>query len=113
VKSLIATPGDGANLNSPEVRVQGVAWAGEAEITRVDVSIDSGTSWRPAQLGKEQSKYAWRLWTCQFQVSKPGSYTLMSRAADSLGRVQPASVSWNPGGYLNNKIDQVRVHVQA
>lgn len=112
VKSMIATPGEGANLKSREVFMQGVAWAGEAEIARVEVSIDSGTSWRPAQLGKEQSKYSWRLWTYRFQVPKPGSYTLMSRATDSQGRVQPASVSWNPGGYLNNAIDQVRIHVQ-
>jgi sulfite oxidase len=113
VKSLIATPSDGAKLKSGAVRVQGVAWAGEADVTKVDISIDSGASWKPAQLGQQQSKYGWRLWTFQFHVAKPGSYTILSRATDRQGRVQPASVSWNPGGYLNNSIDQVTVHVQT
>jgi DMSO/TMAO reductase YedYZ molybdopterin-dependent catalytic subunit len=113
VKSLIASPNDGEKLKSGAVRVQGVAWAGEADITSVAISVDGGTSWKPAHLGKEQLKYAWRLWTFQFHAPKPGSYTILSRATDSRGRVQPASVSWNPGGYLNNSIDQVTVHVQG
>ena len=113
VKSLIATPGDGARLHSRIVHVQGVAWAGDATISKVDVSFDSGASWKPAQLGKEHSKYAWRLWSLALHAPKPGRYTIMARAADNEGRVQPASVSWNPGGYLNNAIDQVTVHVEA
>ncbi len=113
VKSLIAVPTDGAKAKSRAVRVQGVAWAGEAEVTKVDVSIDAGASWKPAQLGRKQAKYSWRLWTFQFHAPKPGSYRVMSRAADSKGRVQPASALWNPGGYLNNAIDLVTIHVEA
>ncbi len=113
VKSLIATPNEGAKLKSGAVRVQGVAWAGEAEVSKVEVSIDSGASWKPAQLGKEQSKYAWRQWWFRFHAAKPGTYTILSRATDTAGRTQPASVSWNPSGYLNNAIDQVTVHVQG
>lgn len=113
VKSLIATPVDGAKLKSRAVHVQGVAWAGENDVTRVDISTDSGATWKPAALGKERSKYAWRLWNFSFTAPKPGSYTILSRATDSQGRVQPGSVTWNPGGYLNNAIDQVTVHVEA
>lgn len=113
VKSLIATPSDEATIKSRAVHVQGVAWAGEAEITRVDVSFDSGATWKAAQLGREKHKYAWRLWNFTFDAPKPGSYTIMSRATDSQGRVQPAAPSWNPGGYLNNAVDQVKIHVEA
>jgi sulfite oxidase len=111
VKSLIASPGDGANVQTRTVHVQGVAWAGEADVERVEISTDSGTTWHPAQLGKEQSRYAWRLWSYSFNAPKPGDYTIMSRATDNQGRVQPDAVEWNPSGYLINVTDRVKIHV--
>jgi sulfite oxidase len=111
VKSVIAGPADGASINSGYVSVHGVAWAGEADITKVDVSTDGGGSWNPAKLGHEQARYAWRMWTYDWKTARQGEYSIMSRATDSQGRTQPASATWNPGGYLNNVIDQVKVHV--
>jgi hypothetical protein len=90
-----------------------VAWAGEADIVKIEVSTDSGATWQRAQLGKEQSHYAWRLWSYSWNAPKPGAYTIMSRATDSRGRVQPDSVQWNPSGYLINVVDRVQIHVQA
>jgi sulfite oxidase len=113
VKSLIASPRDGASVKAGATRVQGVAWAGEADIAKVEVSTDSGATWQPAQLGKEQSHYAWRLWSYSWSASKPGTYTVMSRASDTQGRMQPDSVQWNPSGYLINVVDRVQIHVQS
>jgi DMSO/TMAO reductase YedYZ molybdopterin-dependent catalytic subunit len=113
VKSVIATPGDGSILKSRSVHIQGVAWAGEADVVRVEISTDSGATWKPAQLGHEQSKYAWRLWTYAWKAPKAGDFTFMARATDGQGRTQPASAVWNPSGYLYNAIDQVKIHVQA
>ena len=113
VKSMIASPRDGANVKSRAIHVQGVAWAGEADIARVEVSTDSGATWQPAQLGKEQSHYAWRLWGYSWNAPKPGTYTIMSRATDTQDRTQPESVQWNPSGYLINVVDRVQIHVQA
>jgi DMSO/TMAO reductase YedYZ molybdopterin-dependent catalytic subunit len=113
VKSLIASPSDGVSLKSRAIEVQGVAWAGEANVEKVEVSTDSGATWQPAQLGKEQSRFAWRLWNYPWQAPKAGDYTIMSRATDSGGRVQPDLVEWNPSGYLINTIDRVTIHVQA
>ena len=113
VKSLIVSPGDDANVKSRAMHVQGVAWAGEADIAKVDVSTDSGATWQAAQLGKEQSHYAWRLWSYPWNAPKPGAYTIMSRATDTQGRMQPDSVQWNPSGYLINVVDRVQIHVQA
>jgi DMSO/TMAO reductase YedYZ molybdopterin-dependent catalytic subunit len=113
VKSLIASPGDGANVKSRAIYVQGVAWAGEADIAKVEVSTDSGATWQAAQLGKEQSHYAWRLWSYPWNAPKPGTYSIMSRATDIQGRMQPDSVQWNPSGYLINVVDRVQIHVQA
>jgi DMSO/TMAO reductase YedYZ molybdopterin-dependent catalytic subunit len=113
VKSLIASPVDGASVKSRAMQVQGVAWAGEADIAKVEVSTDSGATWQPAQLGKGQSPYAWRLWSYPWNVPKPGAYTIMSRATDTQGRTQPDSVQWNPSGYLINVVDRVQIHAQA
>src|SRR5262249_9150819 len=63
VKSLIAGPGDGAKLKPGTQQIKGVAWAGEADITKVEISTDGGTSWNPAELGKDHAKYAWHLWS--------------------------------------------------
>jgi len=113
VKSLIASPRDGASVKSRAMHAQGVAWAGEADIAKVEVSTDSGATWHPAQLSKEQSHYAWRLWSYSWNAPKPGTYLIMSRATDTQGRSQPDSVQWNPSGYLINVVDRVQIHVQA
>ena len=113
VKSLIVSPRDGASMKSRDMHVQGVAWAGEADIAKVEVSTDSGASWQPAKLGKEHSHYAWRFWSYAWNLPKPGAYTLMSRATDNQGRTQPDSVQWNPSGYLINVVDRVEIHVQT
>jgi len=111
VKSVIAGPTDGASVSSGKVIVHGAAWAGEADITKVEISTDNGATWTPAKLGHDQSHYAWRLWTYDWKAAKPGDYTLQSRATDSQGRTQPSTPEWNPSGYLYNAIDQVKIHV--
>ena len=110
VKSVISAPLDGASLKAGKFAVHGAAWAGEADIAKVEVSIDSGASWNPASLGHDQAHYAWRLWTCDGKA-KSGDYTILSRATDSQGRTQPSTPVWNPSGYLYNAIDQVKIHV--
>jgi DMSO/TMAO reductase YedYZ molybdopterin-dependent catalytic subunit len=114
VKSIITTPAEGTNVKvGGAARVTGFAWAGEADITKVEISIDHGSSWTPARLGKDQAKYAWRQFEYEFKASEPGSFLVMSRATDSRGRVQPIVPQWNPSGYLWNAIDKVRINVEA
>jgi len=113
VKSLITRPAEGTAVKPGLVYIAGAAWAGEAEVTKVDVSTDGGRTWNPAQLGWDRAKYAWRFFEYAWKPAKPGAYTLMSRATDSQGRVQPAQGMWNPSGYLWNGLDQVNVHVES
>jgi DMSO/TMAO reductase YedYZ molybdopterin-dependent catalytic subunit len=110
VKSVIAGPLDGARLKAGKVAVHGAAWAGEADIVKVEISTDAGASWNPASLGHDQAHYAWRLWTYEWRA-KGGDYTILSRATDSQGRTQPSTPVWNPSGYLYNAADQVTIHV--
>jgi DMSO/TMAO reductase YedYZ molybdopterin-dependent catalytic subunit len=110
-KSMIAGPSDGAGVGNGPVRIHGTAWAGESPITRVDVSTDSGRTWRAATLGKDKARYAWRLWELSWTPPGPGSYVLMARATDAAGATQPLAEDWNPSGYLWNVVQQVRVNV--
>ncbi|MGH9855363.1 MAG: molybdopterin-dependent oxidoreductase [Blastocatellia bacterium] len=113
VKSFINSPLDGVKFKPGKVRLTGFAWAGESNITKVDVSMDNGSSWLPAKLGKERERYAWQSFEYEFNLAQPGSYLLMSRATDDKGNVQPVAPQWNPSGYLWNVIDRVRINVEA
>jgi len=110
VKSVISGPLDGSTLKVGKLAVHGAAWAGEADIIKVEISTDGGTSWNPATLGRDQAHYAWRLWSYDWRP-KAGDYTILSRATDNQGHTQPAAPVWNPSGYLYNAVDQVKIHV--
>jgi sulfite oxidase len=113
VKSMIAGPSDGSTFKAGPIQVHGTAWAGEADVVKVEVSTDSGQTWNPARLGNDHEHYAWRLWSYQWIPPKSDQYVILSRATDSKGRVQPATADWNPSGYLYNAVDRVNVHVQT
>jgi len=113
VKSLITQPLEGAVLAPGRVTVAGFAWAGEYDITRVDISVDGGASWQSARLTGERAKHAWRRFERSVQLTRPEAYALLSRATDSRGRTQPVLPAWNPAGYLWNAPDVVRVEVRS
>jgi DMSO/TMAO reductase YedYZ molybdopterin-dependent catalytic subunit len=113
VKSLITKPLEGAIVAPGKVDVAGFAWAGEADIARVDVSVDHGASWQQARLVGERAKYSWRRFEYTFQTSRPESYLILSRATDSNGKTQPMTPPWNPSGYLWNAPDSVRIEVKG
>ncbi|SPF52605.1 Sulfite dehydrogenase (Cytochrome) subunit SorA apoprotein [Candidatus Sulfopaludibacter sp. SbA4] len=112
VKSSITAPEDQSKLALGAITVRGFAWAGEQAIERVEVSTDGGSRWHDAQLSSPKLPFAWRLWHLDWRPSDPGYYTILSRATDSSGRVQPIVAVWNPSGYLWNAIDRVGVTVE-
>jgi DMSO/TMAO reductase YedYZ molybdopterin-dependent catalytic subunit len=113
VKSLITQPAEGASLPIGPVSVAGFAWAGENDITKVDISTDNGGTWHPAKLTGEMARFSWRRFEFTFQAAKAESVLLLSRATDSKGNVQPAVAQWNPSGYLWNQYDSVRIEIGA
>ena len=48
----------------------------------------------------------------KWQPPRPGYYTILSRATDSTGRVQPVVATWNPSGYLYAAIDRIGITVE-
>jgi DMSO/TMAO reductase YedYZ molybdopterin-dependent catalytic subunit len=114
VKSLFARPSDKGTVKmGSAVPLQGVAWAGEERVVRVEVSTDGGAKWMDAKLSSQNYPFAWRLWTAEWKPSRPGHYILCSRATDTAGRVQPIEAPWNPSGYLWNAIDRIGVTVEG
>lgn len=70
--------------------VMGAAWSDGVPIRKVELSIDGG-DWRPAQLSKQHTApFCWTFWTYAWRDATPGEHTLVSRATDARGRVQPA-----------------------
>lgn len=93
------------------VTLTGKAWAGRLSVSRVEVSLNSCSTWSEAQLGEAVLPYGWRNWTYVW-TAEPGAYTLSVRATDSEGNVQPLDQEWNFGGYGNNGVQRVNVIVE-
>ena len=112
VKSLITSPLEGTHLRgATPATVRGVAWSGDgAQVRRVEVSVDGGRSWRDAELGESPGRYSWRTFSHRWTPAA-GAATILARATDDRGAVQPRVSPWNPGGYLWNAIQSVRVEV--
>lgn len=113
VKSFFAKPADQAKVKLGPVSLQGVAWAGENRVVRVEVSVDGGAKWQDARLSSQDFPFAWRLWNFEWRPAHPGYYTVAVRATDSAGRTQPIEAPWNPSGYLWNAIERIGLLVEA
>ena len=56
----------------------------------VEVQIDGGP-WRKATLDSANTKYSWKLFSYRWEDATPGEHTLVSRATDVNGTVQPSA----------------------
>ncbi len=73
------------------VKAYGAVWSDGTEIKSVEVKVDDG-KWQPATLDKEpRDKYCWTFFSIDLGDLKPGKHTIVSRAIDADGRVQPAA----------------------
>lgn len=86
-ESLIVSPGEGSELNSASLQVSGWAWS-VAEITKVEVSTDGGTTWVPADV-EVKTNGSWQKFSYHWAPNHAGHYELLSRATDRDGRTQP------------------------
>ena len=114
VKAEIARPALHEVVPTGSVyRVHGAAWAGESQVAKVEVSTDSGMSWRQAQLLGPATSYSWRLWECHWQTpAAPGHCTIMARATDACGRSQPTERDIHRGTYMISHIQPIEVEVR-
>ena len=112
VKSNITTAPAAARAGRPTT-ISGIAFSGAPDIAKVEVTDDGGATWAEASLGKDHDLYAWRLWSFEYTPKSPGRVTLLARATDSRGSVQPKDAVWNQSGYLYNAWPSAQIAVSA
>ena len=113
VKSEIFHPSADEKLGLGTNRIDGVAWAGENQIARVDVSTDGGRTWQAAHLKGVQQPYSWCQWETLWTVTAPGVYTILSRAHTQSGETQPFEYNSDNLGYIINVVLPRKVSVSG
>ena len=93
--------------------IRGIAFSGAPDVAKVEVSENFGMTWTDATLGKDHDPFAWRLWSYDFLPKAAGKTTLVARATDSKGNVQPQQAVWNQSGYLYNAWPTAEITVAA
>lgn len=88
-KSVITSPAVPEVIQRGWRPITGIAWSGRGRIARVEVSTDNGATWRDAELQgpllpKAHARFV-SMWEWKGEAA-----TLLSRATDDTGYVQPA-----------------------
>jgi DMSO/TMAO reductase YedYZ molybdopterin-dependent catalytic subunit len=114
VKSLITYPKTGAMISEGKtLNIRGHAWAGELEVTKMEYSIDFGSTWKPCKIEKPANRLAWQHFSASIKFPKKGYYEVWAKATDSNSFSQPMLLpGWNPKGYLNNACHRIAVKVK-
>jgi hypothetical protein len=85
--------GDNSNLSpGRNIPIAGIAFAGDRGISKVEVSIDGGNSWKTAIVKDPLSQYTWVLWTSGFTAADKGNYEIVVRATDKTGQIQTSKL---------------------
>lgn len=114
VKSVIGYPTPGTVIKKgSKVKVTGIAFDQGKGVKEVMISTDGGKSWSATNLEKDYGRYAYRQWTYHWEPKAKGEYTLMVRAINRIGNIQPLAneIGWNAGGYQYNAVDVVDVKI--
>jgi DMSO/TMAO reductase YedYZ molybdopterin-dependent catalytic subunit len=113
VKSLITYPKTGAILpKGKSLNIRGHTWAGELKVTKMEYSIDFGSTWKNCQLEAPKNRLAWQQFKASVDFPQEGYYEVWARATDENGKAQPMLLpGWNPKGYLNNACHRIAVKI--
>ncbi len=86
--SRIDIPPPRTSLARPTIA--GIAFAGDRQISQVEVSTNAGATWAQAELRSPLSPYSWVLWQYAWLPHQIGKYELQVRATDGRGETQTA-----------------------
>jgi sulfite oxidase len=115
LSSAICSPLAEAKLAAGPTTIRGWALPPGAEgagLAKVEVSADGGKTWTPARFTGKDVPFAWRLWEADLTLA-PGPATLVVRATDTTGTMQPETGKWNFKGYSYDGWHKVGVSVSA
>lgn len=100
IRSAFELPWDAALAAGRPHVLHGRAWSGNGRIAGVEVSFDGGATWHRAHLRGPHDVPAWTRWHITWNPQRTGSHTLLARATDETGAVQPLRATHNDYGYL-------------
>jgi DMSO/TMAO reductase YedYZ molybdopterin-dependent catalytic subunit len=111
-RSFFTSLADGTVVKRGQsLAVRGIAFGGDTGVAKVHLSADGGLHWQDAHLGADHGKYSFRRWELALHFATAGPQTLMVKAVNTSGVVQPAAANWNGGGYMRNVIESVSLRV--
>jgi DMSO/TMAO reductase YedYZ molybdopterin-dependent catalytic subunit len=114
IKASIAQPVAGATIPAGAAyRIHGAAWAGESEVSKVEVSTDGGKTWAEAKLIDEAKPFCWRRWEWMWSKPAAGKHQLVARATDKQGKTQPTKRGPDRRNYMINHVVPVEVDVKG
>jgi len=112
VNSLITSLKSGQRIaRGKPLEVRGIAWDRGAGIAKVEVSVDSGSSWAPAALGRDLGRYSFRAFSLSVPVREEGARVVMARATSATGETQVNELIHNPAGYHHNVIQRIYIEI--
>ena len=71
-------------------RIHGFVLNDGTPLKSVEVKVDDGP-WQPALLDPANTRYSWKLFTYEWKGAAAGEHTIVSRATDEGGAVQPTA----------------------
>jgi len=74
--------------NGDRLKAVGFALTDGTPLKAIEVSVDGGP-WKAASLWKENTQYSWKLFTYEWTGAQAGEHTIVSRAIDARGDIQP------------------------
>jgi DMSO/TMAO reductase YedYZ molybdopterin-dependent catalytic subunit len=112
VRSFLIFPDGSSKIPvGMNITLRGIAFSGFGRVNAVEVSDDGGKNWVAARLGEDHGAYSFRTWEMSWTAKSPGRFTLAVRARDEKNNTQPDEPTWNPGGYLWNRIERQEIVV--
>ncbi|MCC6262134.1 MAG: molybdopterin-dependent oxidoreductase [Bryobacterales bacterium] len=89
LKSVVARVTRKSGSGQHAYTISGAAWGGVHPVARVEVRVNE-RAWRTAEIHASGGEYAWSLWRLPWPEAVAGTHTIVSRAIDAEGNMQPA-----------------------
>lgn len=112
VSSKFLRPLNDEEIRAKSYQIEGLAWAGERKVSKVELRFDGNGTWQPAVLGESPAAVVWTPWSFAWSIPHVGHYVIEVRATDDEGNSQP--VVRDPDrkdDYELNTPDRINVNV--